>query len=453
MAQSFNQTMRSIYDSLMTETESQIPQIFQQQDQSENDSSDRDMAMAEFHQARVMQDTAKVLFDLLTEKHEPCQVAHSALIHLNGFDQPKIDMIMSLCSNNGGNGASKKWHQVYWTSKIPLNASLAPRSSIESIFSAVRSARQFKKLLHVYLKKDGSWDCAAASPADRMKGTVRPPDLTLDKLLSASQDDSEMKLPKKEKLKLAMAIARSLLYLSGSPLLQGQWSAENIHVTQTAAEGVGSGLRTKPYIVRELRNEPLNDTSGVSSNTNRYFLDLGALLWHLLFGKKVDINEDDREEDEDEDDPSLSLFNALNREHCAFQEMFFDKPCLDIIANCLNLYSSYQLDDQTFREKIYWNIVMPLKSCLETMDSSKKPPVPPVTDRPRKTLPPMRTSSVHSEIDHRPLLGINNQFQGSLRKITTIKSAYDAAIRSRKYMSPVPTLAEPNLLASSSGVW
>lgn len=444
-AKVFNRTMRSIYRSIMTETESEMPQIFQQQDQLEDDSSDR-MALAEIQKARVIQDTAKVLVELLTENHEPYQAAHSALIHLNGFDQPEIDMVVSLCIKNGTNKASKKWHQVYWTSKIPPNASIEPQLPNEDICSKLRREQRSRRPLRVYVQTDGSWKCAAGPTKDRLMGNVNPPDLTLEKLLSTRQDHLKIKFLRKDRLELAVAIVQSLLHLSGSPLLKDQWNAENIRIAQTAPEGVGEGLRTQPYIFRNLGDNPLDGQWGDSSNTSRFVLDLGVLLCQLLFGRKVEVQEDDKA-DEDEDDPSLSLFNALNREYGDSQEWFVEKPCLDIISNCLDLYSSYQLDDRTLREKMYWNIVMPLKSCLKACYQSKESPAPLVSNRPRQTSSVL-TSFVKSEVDLNGPLGISNQLQGPLRN----RSRYNVSIGSRRIASPLPPLAESNLLAFSSSV-
>lgn len=152
-----------------------------------------------------------------------------------------------------------------------------------------------------------------------MKGYANLPELTLEKLLDVKQDASGRKLLKRDKLDLAVAIARSLLYLSSSPLLQGPWSAENIYITQFTAEGVGSDLQTKLYIVRKLDNNPSVDEVEDSSNIHRFVLDLGVLLWQLLFGRKDSVEPED--EDDDDDDPTLPLFNALNRKHGVSQEL------------------------------------------------------------------------------------------------------------------------------------
>ncbi|KAH7210106.1 hypothetical protein DER44DRAFT_775050 [Fusarium oxysporum] len=366
-AQNFNCKMRGICRSVMAEREFSMQQIFPSQYRREGDFYDQDIVKAEIHKAQVVCDTAKGLFNQLT-KNRVCQPPHSAFIHLTGFGQPEIDMIMSICE---AKGASEKWHQVYFTGKVPSDVRVLPPS--DSICSRLRHSRKFKQILRIYLRTDGSWKCADSSAADRIQRFVEHPDLTLEGLLNARQHPSGRKLLKKDRLNLAIVIAQSLLHLSGSPLLQSPWNAENIYITHIADEVVHSWLRTDLFLARQLAQESPNAQLDESLESNRNVLDLGLLLWQLLFGRKVTIEPEDRE-DEDEDDLNLSLFNALNREHGESKESFVEQPCLDIIENCLNLYSSFQLDQQTFQEKIHWNVVTPLKNYLEFFYQFKKPP-------------------------------------------------------------------------------
>lgn len=127
VAQDFNRIMRTKFGSLVAQTGSQMLQIFPQQYQSEDDCKDQDTALAEIYEARVLCETSKTVFNLLAEKLKPCQTPHSAFIHLTGFSQVEVDMIVSLCVKNENKKKSKKWHQVYCASKIPSNVCLAPQ--------------------------------------------------------------------------------------------------------------------------------------------------------------------------------------------------------------------------------------------------------------------------------------------------------------------------------------
>ncbi|KAH7133081.1 hypothetical protein B0J13DRAFT_93100 [Dactylonectria estremocensis] len=366
VAQGFNRTVRRISDSLMIETESEMPQIFPIHHQVEEE---QNKAAKEIHQAKMVCETTKSIVALLTEKEATCESPHLALIHLTGFLQPEIDMIMSLCVEK--KKGLKKWHQVYWAKQIPSNAGVPVLPASESICSVLERSRKFKNLLRVYLQRDGSWRYTEAVARDRMTGYTKPPDHTLENLLSQGQNSTGWKLFKKDKLDLAVNISRSLFHLSGSPLLQGQWTTENILVAQVTGDKDSSGSGTRPYVSGQLVKMPILQEPQDSPHVNRLVLDLGVLLWQLLFGQKVTIEPED-EEDDDDLDPGFSLFNALNREHGNSQELFVEKPCLDIISNCLNLYALCQLDEQSFREKLYWDIVVPLKNYLEAFCQPQK---------------------------------------------------------------------------------
>jgi hypothetical protein len=358
-AQQFNNVMRGIFESLEIDIEAQMTQVFQQHENSPNDD---DLARTDIDQAQRLCDTTKALFKLMTENSKQCKASHSAFIHLSGFSKPEIGMIMSVC----GEKEKKKWHQVYWV-KETLNAALSP-SQPESVCSALRQSRKFKNPLRINLQRGDKWTYATPSAVERMKNYSTAPLQTLEELLNPKQEGestgSSKKLLKKDKLDLAVEVARSLLYLFGSPLVQEPWKPENIYISQTTDESVDSRLRTKSYISRDLNGdfpnhdeEPNHAPAGHS-----YILYLGTLLWELFFERKVAMTPED-EEDEDEEDQDSSLYNALNREESnSRQSCFVEVPFLDIISNCLNLYSQTELEGLELRKTIYWTIVKPLKA-------------------------------------------------------------------------------------------
>ncbi|KAH7153364.1 hypothetical protein EDB81DRAFT_791255 [Dactylonectria macrodidyma] len=368
VAKGLNKTVRRISDSLMAEAESQMPQIFPTQHQAEDE---QDKAAKEIYQAKIVRETTKAIITLLTEKEPPCENPHSALIHLTGFIQPEIDMIMSLCIEK--KKGSKRWHQVYWAKTATSNTEVPVHSRNESICSVLENSRRFKNLLRVYLQGEDCWGYKEALAGDRMARYTKPPDITLETLLSQRQNSAVRKLCKKDKLDLAVNISRSLFHLAGSPLLQGQWTTENIFVAQVTGDKDGGGSGTLPYITAQLERISITHELQDSSYVCRLVLDLGVLLWQLLFGQKVTIEPEDKEEEDDEDNgPNISLFNALNREWGNSQDLFVEKPCLDIICNCLNLCGLHQLDEQSFREKLYWDLVVPLKTYLDAFCQPQK---------------------------------------------------------------------------------
>jgi len=430
----------------MTDTVSSTTQVLkeQQHQQQEHASSDECKDLADVH--KILCETTETVFKVMTERPKDCQAPHVALIHLTGFNKPELDMVMSVC----GEKDAKKWHQVYWTRKNPSNGLAKTQSLTESICSALKESRKYKRLLRIHLQHDGTW---LPSIADRMKRYAIAPERTLEDLLNAKQNggganEDLTKLQKKDKLDLAVAIARSLLYLLGSPLLQGTWKTGTIYVAQTINEANDCGLRTKPYISRELNKELSKDGSGDSANGSSYILHLGVLLWELLFGRKIIITPEDVD-CEDEEDQDLSLFNALSREENNSRESFFEEPCLDIIANCLNLYPETKLDDQAFRMTMYGQIVKPLEGCLKSYSPEKQPSA---VDRNESTRPSLRSIPGKSHPESGLSSHVRMGLQGSMNKAPVVNGAISVTRQPRTSSSLGATFSDSDLLASNGNV-
>ncbi|KAL5358301.1 hypothetical protein BJX96DRAFT_163656 [Aspergillus floccosus] len=328
-----------IFDSPLVDPEPQRRPLYQQDAYTP---SDDDVAMSELTQAKCVSETAKTLFRLLTEELQSCQPPHAAHIHLSGFSQPEIDTLMSLCSNNGAG----RWHRVSWSNQshedLPKTRAEGRRQTICTI---LKRFRKFKRHLRIQISHDGSWHPIDA-PGDRLKDIVRAPTLKLEELLHAKDGSrsSSIRFLKKDRLILANSITRSLFYLIGSPLLSEAWKTEAIYVSQ--AHHPRTDIY-KPYVLREITKEMMFKEVGGSE----FVLHLAVILWELLFGRRIVILPEDKEDDDE--DENISLFDALGREECDLREYCIEKPFLDIIANCLNLYPQTELDGQELRSKSY----------------------------------------------------------------------------------------------------
>lgn len=382
LVQQFNGTMRRIYDAHIINAEPEIAQaeatqIYHQSRQAQDDAEeDRKRAQADIRQALRLCETTRAIAKVFANTRQPCQPPHSAHIHLSGFEEPEIDMFVSVC----GGIRSAKWHIVHWTNPSDQN----PRQTSTNTFcSVLKESRKCKTRLRIQLHRDGSWNDAAAGTADLIKAHAAAPTKTLKKWLDEkgreTTQEAPSKLMKKDILRLALTIARSLLYLLGSPLLQDPWKTETIYVAETT-----DGSRIKPYISGQLTG-CLREESRQSERAKSSILHLGLLLWELFFGEKVTVTEEDKEDDE-EDDETDSLFNALNREQISSQESSFVDPlCLDIIGNCLILYGQARVIDAAFRTNLYWDIVKPLIMSLENYNPSRRKPAATVE---REAAPP-----------------------------------------------------------------
>ncbi|OCK94770.1 uncharacterized protein K441DRAFT_696305 [Cenococcum geophilum 1.58] len=380
--QQFNGTMRRIYAAHIVNAEPEIAQveatqIYHQSRQAQDDpEEDRKRAQADIQQAQRLCEATKAIAKVFANTPQPCQPPHSAHIHLSGFEEPEIDMLVSVCGIKSTKSTeSTKWHIVHWANPSDQNPRQTPTNTFCSVLKASCKVRT---RLRIQLQYDGSWNDAAAG-TDRIKTRAEPPKLTLENWLDAKKDRettqaAPSKLMKKDILRLALTIARSLLYLLGSPLLQDPWKTGNIYVAETTDGSPDKGLRIKPYISGQLTGCLGEEESRQSGRAKSSILHLGLLLWELFFGEKVTVTEED-EEDYGDDNETDSLFNALNREQIDSRDSSFVDPlCLDIIGNCLNLYGQAKVIDAAFRTNLYWDIVKPLIISLENYNPSRRKP-------------------------------------------------------------------------------
>jgi hypothetical protein len=394
LVQYVNDTMRRIYEAHMANAEPEMAQVEATQiyHQSRDTEEDSKRAQADIQQALRLCDTTKAIAKVFANTPQTCQPPHSAHIHLTGFKEPEIDMLVSVC---GGN-KSPKWRIVHWTNANHQN----PRQTSTNTFcSVLKEPGKHRTRLRIQLQRDGSWNDAGTT--DRIKTYATPPTLTLEKWL-ATKNDRETTQPapskwmKKDILRLALTIARSLLCLLGSPLLQTPWKTETIHV-ETTDGSLDRGLRIKPYISGPLTSCLGEDKSTQSERAKSSILHLGLLLWELFFGKKVTVTEDDEDDDE-----NGSLFNALNREQITLLESSFVDPlCLEIIGNCLNLHCQAKVIDAAFCTNLYWDIVQPLIMSLENYNPSRRKPVATVE---REVAPPPHHIPSNTGFDQRQAL-------------------------------------------------
>lgn len=278
-------------------------------------------------------------------------------------------MLVSIC----GAQNSTKGHIVHWTNISGLD----PQQTTNNLYSIPRDSRRYKTRLRIQLQWDGSWNSIGGA-AERTGAHKGVPKLTLARwLLNARKDRGTTRAPppkltKKDILHVAMRIAKSLLFLIDSPLLQGPWNTETIYVADTAEGSPDNGLRVKPYIPRKLTDILGEEDSTHCERARSSVLHLGLPLWELFFDSKIQVNEADQEDDED-DDSDDSWYNALHREELDLREplTFIDPLFLAIVGNCLDLYPKADVIDKAFRTDLYWNIVKPSAESRESYDSTR----------------------------------------------------------------------------------
>lgn len=343
--------------------------------QSQEDTSYEKKAMDDVQQAQILCDLAKALANVFAKIPKLCELHHSVQIHLSGFEENEIDMLVSVC----GKKVINKWHIVHWTNIDPLKSPDLQHNHMESFCSLLKNSSRNKLKLRMQLQRDGCWNSPNSGRYDRITHVIVPEISLSDWLCPRKEGESSPMQPfnitRKEKLRLALNLARSLLCLLGSPLIKIPWKSQSILVAETVDKST-DGLNIKPYILGELRGCLHEEDSKQFAEAQSAIIHLGLLFWEIFIGEKITVTEEDIETDEDEnEDENQSLFNALSREEAFSRETsFIEKPCLDLIANCLILYSQASVIDAAFRTKLYWSIVEPLITSFEGVPFSNKTP-------------------------------------------------------------------------------
>jgi len=397
--------MRTVYENYIVNAELETAHVEATQiyHQYCHDEEDRKRAQRDIRQAQRLCETTKAIVKVFANIPQPCRPPHSAHIHLSGFEEPQIDMLVSVCGEN----KSEKWHIVHWANASDQN----PRQTSTNTFcSVLKESHKRMTRLRVQLRRDASWNEACARITDRIKTHAAAPKLTLEKWLEHAKKNGQKnpaapRLTKKDILHLALTIARSLLYLLGSPLLQDPWKTDTIYLEQTTDGWLDKGFQIKPYTSVQLTGclgeDYLGEECKQSNGAKSSILHFGLLLTELFFSKKVTVTEEDIENDEDGDETD-SLFNALNRDLISLRDFKFDDPYfLDIIDHCLNLYCQAEVINAAFRTNLYWRIVKPLMDSLENYNPSRGPAA---TGKREGAPPPLHHIPNNRSVDQRQAL-------------------------------------------------
>ncbi|KAH6975802.1 hypothetical protein EDB80DRAFT_541772, partial [Ilyonectria destructans] len=363
-AQSFNQTMAKICSEIGREASVQMRQAVQQ---------DVDLDMTPLVQARRLSEASGDLFRLLKETicHK-IQTPHMAHMRLSGFDQPEFDMMLSICEG------TNLWQRVYF-SQGRLTDGETQGGSIGNICTELkRSSRTRKVSRMLFSERDIRKSSGTQS---RMKALPNPPRMSLRQMLQKEEDLRRREvrnyrtLKKKEKRRLGLHIANSLLHLYGSPLLQNKpWNADTIYIRQEDNITAGKDAIPGAYITFRLSSEPV-EQPGFNEDTGEgdpYILALTTVLLELELEKEIIAGD----EDKDEFSEGPSLYIALTRLHEDL-EGNIDEPYRDIIDACLQLYEdSSDIERKDYNRKIqtdlFQKVVYPLKQRYEVISNLRQ---------------------------------------------------------------------------------
>ncbi|KAI9684271.1 MAG: hypothetical protein M1822_005744 [Bathelium mastoideum] len=395
LVEHFNGNMQSLYGSNVASTEPDMIEAEATEVYQDDTEEDRTRAKAEVERALRLCGTTSSIAKVFVDPCQSCRPPHSAHIHLSGFEEPEIDMLISVC---GGRGPTK-WHFVHWTNSSNKNLQQTPTNTF---CSALQEARKCRARLRIQIHGDGSWSKIPGRTRDLDNGAAAPRK-TLQNWLDDERrrettQEAPFKMMKKDMLRLALTIARSSLYLLGSPLLQDPWKTESIYITETGDES-----RIKPYISGQLTGCLGEEQFEQSQRAKSSILHLGLLLWELFFGKKVEVTEEDIEDEDD--DGTDSLFNALHRDWLSLEKsvwLCINPWCLKIIGKCLTLYGEARIIDAGFRTNLYCDIIKPLIMYLEHYSPPKTKPI--ATVKRQVVMPPWDNMPSNMAFDQQRVL-------------------------------------------------
>lgn len=316
--------------------------------------------------AKEARQTATTFAEVISQSTLSCAPPHQVWVHLTGFDEPTIEMTMSLCSSRSSIPPKKlKWHTIRCSCrKSRSNGVYQPCA--ERVCEKLQESYRSRNMLQIEFERDGSW---RDDLGDRLDDRATAPSTALKDLLRFDETGKVSHMPlfqleKRDKLELAVTVSRSLAFLLGNCLLQDRWCPDNIHVTQTANKSLGEGVRTNTYVLGSLQGHKPEDDAKISAFERSLMLDLGVLLWELFFEERVAPESEDEESDDDENG-NASLLNALNRKQMTSRrKLFLEKACIDVIGNCLELCSQRGSAISELQRDIYWHVVKPLRDYL-----------------------------------------------------------------------------------------
>jgi hypothetical protein len=253
IVQEFNQTMNDIYLVTLHIESAQVEatQAFHRSRQSQENTSYKKRALVELQQARRLRELVKALVNVFAEAPRLCQTHNSAHIHLSGLGKNQIDMLMSVCGDS-----KKKLQMANWAGIGSSRSPYLQHNPIDPFCDLLQNSQTGKFKPWMQLQPDGCWNSQNRKPDDRCREVKIPTRVLSDWL--RPREDGEIApaqpslVTREEKLRLALNIARSLLYLLGIPLIQMLWKSQSILIADTA-DGSFNGLKIKPCILGELR--------------------------------------------------------------------------------------------------------------------------------------------------------------------------------------------------------
>ncbi|KAF4462043.1 hypothetical protein FALBO_11146 [Fusarium albosuccineum] len=172
-----------------------------------------------------------------------------------------------------------------------------------------------------------------------------------------------------ERVKLALAISASVLQLSKTPWLQEALTRKNIYFFRR-----GNSLSySSPFLLRTFKGGSVSHIKATSSNitpgcaviNNPTLFALGVLLLEIILSASLDQLRMPEESSFQGDDLGI-MRDFITAHRLLEQEMAsVNTGYKAVIQRCIGCHETKDLDEDSFREKVYSGVVMELEAIFE----------------------------------------------------------------------------------------
>lgn len=167
---------------------------------------------------------------------------------------------------------------------------------------------------------------------------------------------------------LAFLLASSILVLHGTPWLSSSWSTEDVHLISSISSNgkLGDPPLPLPYITRTfapLSNAPLSQSKSRPYVKNETVFALGIVLLELSHGQDIVSMKTADESDAQGNETPFSDFLIANRLVVSISQRELPNYSR-AVTKCISCdfgTPTYNLEDETFRDRFYENVVVPLQ--------------------------------------------------------------------------------------------
>ncbi len=354
-AQLFNRNIKRIYSRAGEKPDNQSFLPIQRDEHADS---------ATLAEALRLSETSQRLFAFL--EGSICQKvegSHEGYLRLSDFDQPELDMLLSVC------GVEGRWQQAYF---YPPHKG-AQGAMAKSICDELMRSRKLRQPIRMAIGSTGdetSLHKLAGSRSHIKSIKVQPPtSVTLGHILRDENRRRQegprhrtVKLNKKRGL--GVKIAASLLRFFGNPLLHVRpWNADSIYISHDDA-GDSDPQAYLSFCLSSQDSAPIRpqvDADGCDPS----LLALTTILLELETEREIIPCDEDK--DEFSGEPSLYL--AVLRHHEELEDNV-DANFHLIIGNCLDLYDDSHYTDGCHTKmqiELFNKVVVPLTERYATL--------------------------------------------------------------------------------------